>query len=79
MYEVSIGSVEISPEALDRFERKVWLARCQQDREVNAHYLEHRAILMDDDGFLYLCYRLDGGERVLFHVLPGEWQPRYVA
>ena len=79
MYEVSIDAVEISPEAVDRFERKVWLARCQQDREVNAQYLEQRAILMDDAGFLYLCYHLDGGDRVLSPVLPGEWLPRYVA
>jgi hypothetical protein len=79
MREVVTGSVEITTEALDRFERKVWLARCQQDREVNARYMEQRTILMDDGGFLFLCHHLDGGEVVLSHVLPGEWCPRYAA
>ena len=79
MYVVSIDAVEISPEAVDRFERKVWLARCNQDREINAQYLENRFILMDDAGFLYLFHCLDGCDRVLSPVLPGEWLPRYVA
>ena len=78
MYEVSIQSVEICVDALDRFERKVWLSRCQQEVEGEARYIEQRTLLVDDGGFLYLCYHLDGGERVLSCVLPGEWDPRYM-
>ena len=79
MHEVSIQSIEIADEALNRFERKVWLARCQQDREIEGRDIEQRSILVDDGGFLYLCHHLDGGERVVSAVLPGEWWPRYAA
>ena len=56
MHEVSIQSIEISDDALNRFERKVWLARCQQTREVEGRDIEQRTVLVDDGGFLYLCH-----------------------
>ena len=77
MYEVSFESVNSCVQAIERFERKVWLSRCQQDRDVEARDIEQRSILVDDGGFLYLCHFLDGGDRVLSCVLLGEWQPRY--
>ena len=77
MYEISFESVNICVQAIERFERKVWLSRCQQDRDVEARDIEQRSILVDDGGFLYLCHFLDGGDRVLSCVLLGEWQPRY--
>ncbi len=64
MHQVSIQSIGIADEALNRFEHKVWLTRCQQDREVEGRYIEQRSILVDDGGFLYLYHHLDGGERV---------------
>ena len=79
MYEVNSESVNICIHAIERFERKVWLSRCQQDIEVAGKLAEYRTIFVDDSGFLYLCQNLDGGGNVISHVLPEEWNPRHAA
>lgn len=79
MHELSLESVEISTDALERFERKVWLTRCKQDADVNA-WLEERVLLyIDDGGFLFMSRILDGGDTVSSLVLPEEWYPSYRA
>jgi hypothetical protein len=79
MREVSFESVDICVDALDRFQRKVWLMRCQQDAEVNQVEAERVMLFIDDASFLFLCQNLDGGDTVTSIVLPEEWQPRYAA